>query len=108
MEPLSDVKLEPFEQTWKDWFIVDEPKKKIKLTVFADKARTFYVDPRFNRFKFTGIMKNPELAQYIVCYMVMRDHLKVKTTHGYISILNAGSVVSLFQAILIIKGEKNA
>jgi len=105
METLIDVKLEPFEQTWKDWFIVDEPKEKIKLTIFADKSRTFYVDSRFNRFKFTGIMKSPDLSQYIVCYMVKRSHLKVQTTRGYISILDVNSNDRLFQAIILIKGD---
>jgi len=105
METLTDVKLEPFEQTWKDWFIVDEPKEKIKLTVFVDKPRTFYVDSRFNRFKLTGMMKTPNLVQYQICYMFKRDHLKVQTARGYISIINVNSDDRLFQVIIMIKGK---
>jgi len=108
MKPLSDVKVEPFEQTWKDWFIVDEPKEKMKLTIFVDKPRVFYVDPRFNRFRFTGMMmKTPNLSQYTVCYMFKRDHLKVQTAYGYISIIDANSNDSLFQVIIMIKGKNN-
>ncbi len=51
---LSDVKIEPFEDNWKDWFIVDEPGEKIELTIFFDKTYHFYVNPKFQRFKFTG------------------------------------------------------
>ncbi len=106
METLTNVKLEPFEQTWKDWFIVDEPKERMKLTIYADKTRIFYIDPRFNRFRFTGIMKSPNLSEYIVCYMFKRDKLKVQTVRGYTSIMNSIFNDILFQAI-IIKGEEN-
>jgi len=107
MEPLTDVKVEPFEQNWKDWFIVDEPKDKIKLTVFADKTRIFYVDPRFNRFRFTGTMKSSTLSQYQICYMFKKDHLKVQTSRGYVSIMDIDSNYRLFQVIMLFKGGKN-
>ena len=62
---LKDVKLEPFENNWKDWFIVDEPKEKISLSIFLDKVRHFYVDSRFQKFKFTGtiIKSNTHCSQ---------------------------------------------
>ncbi len=51
---LSEVKVEPFEDNWKDWFIIDEPEEKISLSVFLDKTYHFYVNPNIQRFKFTG------------------------------------------------------
>lgn len=106
METLTDVKLEPFEQTWKDWFIVDEPKERMKLTVYADKTRVFYVDPRFNRFRFTGMMMEaPNLSQYTVPYMFTRNKLKVQTACGYISVLDINSYDRFFQVILIKEKE---
>ncbi len=51
---LSEVKVEPFEDNWKDWFIVDDPEEKISLSVFLDKTYHFYVNLNIQRFKFTG------------------------------------------------------
>jgi hypothetical protein len=105
METLTDVKVEPFEQNWKDWFIVDEPKQKMSLSVFLDQTRHFYVDPRFNRFKLTGIMKKPALAQYKIYYKFKDNQNKIHSTHGYTCLLeDIGSIYMLFK-VFIIKGE---
>lgn len=49
---------------WKD--IVDEPKEKISLSIFLDKTRHFYIDPRFKKFKFTGtIIRSNKLCSQL-------------------------------------------
>ena len=57
---LKDVRIEAAENNWKDWFITDEPEDKLKISIFLDDgpARQFYIDPRFQRFRITGIVNN--------------------------------------------------
>ena len=65
---LKDAKVEPFEDNWRDWFIVDEPKEKIILSVFVDKTRHFFVDSRFQKFKFTGTIIEDDTFCSQLCY----------------------------------------
>lgn len=57
MLDLENVLIEPYENNWKDWFIVDEIEENLKVYIYLCNGKIFYVDPRFQNFKVTGISK---------------------------------------------------
>jgi len=66
---LENIIIEADDNTWKDWFIVDEPKEKLKVAIMLDHQETFYVDPRFKNFKVTAISKTIIASCFRIWYI---------------------------------------
>ncbi len=66
---LQKVKIEPAEETWKDWFIIDEPKKKVKVSLLGSDTRELFIDARFKKFRISGITKDKVDAQFMMYYI---------------------------------------
>ena len=81
---ISEMKIEPFEDSWRDWFIIDEPKEKIKLSIILDRTRHFYVDPRFQNYKMTCLIDDAALNVYNVYYMFKMNRYFLKSVRAYI------------------------
>lgn len=70
---VTEIKIEPFEDSWRDWFIIDEPKEKIKISIILDETRHFYVDSRFRQYKMTALISDVDLNVYRLYYMFDMD-----------------------------------
>ena len=67
---LEKVSIKPFEDSWKDWFIIDTPKEKVKVTLLFDTTpHIFYVDSRFEKFKVTALSNKQLLPCFIAYYL---------------------------------------
>ena len=50
---LKNIKIEPYEDNWKDWFLedhVDEQTLRVKIMFYGRESDFFLVNPKFKRF----------------------------------------------------------
>jgi len=102
MEQLTEVKVEPFENNWKDWFVGDH-EEKIKLTLFLDKTRKFYVNSVFKVFRVTSIIDTPCESVYDIYYIFDEPNPELKSTRGFTCAIDVDGNISndrIFKAIL--------
>lgn len=81
---ISEMKIEPFEDSWRDWFIIDEPQEKIKLSVILDETRYFHIDSRFRSYKMTALIDDASLNIYNVYYMFRTNHYNLQSVRAYV------------------------
>ena len=103
MLDFKELKAEPCEGTWKDWFIIDEPKERIEVSIFlnSDHVQKLYVDLRFQAFKVTGIVDNTCLPQFRVCYLFDEGNPRqLNATYGYARIANYNRNIKIAEFII--------
>lgn len=102
---ISEMKIEPFEDSWRDWFIIDEPQEKIKLSILLDETRHFYVDPRFQSYKMTALIDDVVLSVYEVYYMFKMDLYNMQSVHAYVKLFKNSYTSKKYLECILIKGE---
>jgi hypothetical protein len=103
---ISEVKIEPFEDSWRDWFIIDEPQERMNLSIFLDGTRHFYIDPRFQSYKMTALIDYASLNVYKFYYMFKTDHSRIQSMHAYVKHFDNNYVSKKYLECILTRGEK--
>jgi len=104
---ISEMKVEPFEDSWRDWFIIDEPKKRTSLSIFLDGTRHFYIDPRFQSYKMTALIDDTSLNVYNIYYMFEMNLQRHQSAYAYVKRFDNSYTSKKFLECILTRGEKN-
>ena len=54
---------------WRDWFIIDEPVKSVKLHFWKPIRQIFTIDPTFDYYEISGSIDKDDPPSFILTYM---------------------------------------
>lgn len=103
MLDFKELKVEPYEETWRDWFIIDETYEALEVAIISDTdhIQRLNTNPRFQRFKVTGIVNGICLPQFIVWYLFREgEPMQLQSTNGFTRIADYDKDVTTVEFII--------